>query len=134
MKIYDEGSEPLHELLRAAGSDQGATLLVPDLQRPYVWSPDQVILLVDSLLRGWPFGTLLLWSVKSESLASIPARAFWRVADRTGASDDEQVSRNNPPASFRMVLDGQQRLQSLLIAFYGNGWGFDSSIASGPMF
>lgn len=124
MKIYDEGSEPLHELLRAASSDQGATLLVPDLQRPYVWSPSQVTLLVDSLLRGWPFGTLLLWSVHKDDLAGIPSRPFWRVADRTGAFDDEQVSKSNPPAQFRMVLDGQQRLQSLLLAFGGDKWGF----------
>jgi len=124
MKIYDEGAEPLHELLRAASSDQGATLLVPDLQRPYVWSPSQVTLLVDSLLRGWPFGTLLLWKVLKEDLASIPSRPFWRVADRTGEFDDAQVSKSNPPAEFRMVLDGQQRLQSLLLAFGGDSWGF----------
>ncbi|MBL8614335.1 MAG: DUF262 domain-containing protein [Deltaproteobacteria bacterium] len=124
MKIYDEGTEPLHEILRAAGADQGATLLVPDLQRPYVWSPSQVTLLVDSLLRGWPFGTLLLWKVLKNDLASIPSRPFWRVADRTGEFDDAQVSRSNPPAEFRMVLDGQQRLQSLLLAFGGDGWGF----------
>ncbi|WP_375743665.1 DUF262 domain-containing protein [Corallococcus interemptor] len=124
MKIYDEGSEPLHELLKAASSDQGATLLVPDLQRPYVWTPSQVTLLVDSLLRGWPFGTLLLWKVHKEDLARIPSRPFWRVTDRTGEFDDEQVSKSNPPAEFRMVLDGQQRLQSLLLAFGGDSWGF----------
>ncbi|ATB31096.1 DUF262 domain-containing protein [Melittangium boletus] len=124
MKIYDEGAESLHEILRAASSDQGATLLVPDLQRPYVWSPSQVTLLVDSLLRGWPFGTLLLWSVHKEDLAGIPSRPFWRIADRTDEFDDAQVSKSNPPAQFRMVLDGQQRLQSLLLAFGGDSWGF----------
>jgi len=81
--------------------------MVPDLQRPYVGTPSQVTLLVDSLLRGWPFGTLLLWKVHQDDLAS----PFWRVADRTGEFDDAQVSRSNPPAEFRMVLDGQQRLQ-----------------------
>src|SRR6185503_7847723 len=124
MKIYDDGSEPLHDILKAASSDQGATLLVPDLQRPYVWTPSQVTLLIDSLLRGWPFGTLLLWRVHKEELAGIPSRPFWRVADRTGEFDDAQVSKSNPPAEFRMVLDGQQRLQSLLLAFGGDSWGF----------
>ncbi|MDD9965551.1 MAG: DUF262 domain-containing protein [Myxococcales bacterium] len=124
MKIYDEGSEHLHEILKAASAETGATLLVPDLQRPYVWSPSQVTLLVDSLLRGWPFGTLLLWSVKKEDLATIPSRPFWRIADRTGEFEDAQVGKSNPPAKFRMVLDGQQRLQSLLLAFAGDGWGF----------
>ncbi len=124
MKIYKDGNEPLYELIEAASSDQGATLLVPDLQRPYVWTPSQVTLLVDSLLRGWPFGTLLLWSVHKEELAGIPSRPFWRIADRTGEFDDHQVTKSNPPAQFRMVLDGQQRLQSLLLAFGGDGWGF----------
>lgn len=124
MKIYKDGGEPLHELLKAASSEQGATLLVPDLQRPYVWTPSQVTLLVDSLLRGWPFGTLLLWSVHKEELAGIPSRPFWRTADRTGEFDDQQVGKSNPPAQFRMVLDGQQRLQSLLLAFGGDAWGF----------
>ncbi|MCL2779786.1 MAG: DUF262 domain-containing protein [Polyangiaceae bacterium] len=123
MKIYNEGSEPLHELLKAASSNQGATLLVPDLQRPYVWAPSQVTLLVDSLLRGWPFGTLLLWSVRQEELAGIPSRPFWRVVDHTGEFDDQQTGKSNPPAQFRMVLDGQQRLQSLLLAFGGDAWG-----------
>jgi len=122
MKIYTEGGEPLHEILKASAQD--ATLLVPDLQRPYVWTPGQVTLLVDSLLRGWPFGTLLLWNVRNEELAGIPSRPFWQVADRTGEFDDEQVGKSNPPAQFRMVLDGQQRLQSLLIAFGGDAWGF----------
>lgn len=124
MKIYKDGGEPLHELLKAASSEQGATLLVPDLQRPYVWTPNQVTLLVDSLLRGWPFGTLLLWSVHKEELAGIPSRPFWRIADRTGEFDDQLVGKSNPPAQFRMVLDGQQRLQSLLLAFGGDAWGF----------
>jgi hypothetical protein len=124
MKIYAEGSEPLHEILKSASSEQGATLLVPDLQRPYVWSPSQVTLLVDSLLRGWPFGTLLLWSVHKDELAGIPSRPFWRVVDRTGEFEDQQVGKSNPPAQFRMVLDGQQRLQSLLLAFGGDAWGF----------
>jgi hypothetical protein len=124
MKIYDENAEPLHELLKSASSPEGATLLVPDLQRPYVWTPEQVTLLVDSLLRGWPFGTLLLWKVHKEELGGIPSRPFWRIADRTDEFDDAQVNRSNPPADFRMVLDGQQRLQSLLLAFAGDSWGF----------
>ena len=58
--IYEEKTEGLHQLLDRARADDGATVLIPDLQRPYVWAPNQVSLLVDSLIRGWPFGTLLL--------------------------------------------------------------------------
>ena len=64
--IYVDQHCELSDLLKRASNDLGATLLIPDLQRPYVWTPRQVILLVDSLIRGWPFGTLLLWEVKPD--------------------------------------------------------------------
>lgn len=125
MKVYTEGTEPLQNLLEQASAADGATLLVPDLQRPYVWSPSQVTLLVDSLLRGWPFGTLLLWKVSGGDLARIPSRTFWQVVDRTEErASNAAFAPSNPPGAFRMVLDGQQRLQSLILAFYGDGYGF----------
>ena len=122
--IYDQDSQHLHELLEKASSSAGATVLIPDLQRPYVWSPNQVVLLVDSLIRGWPFGTLLMWKVGKDDLQSIPHRQFWQVVDRTGRDDGSTLTRRDPPASYQMVLDGQQRLQSLLLALGGDGWGF----------
>lgn len=109
--IYEEKTEPLHSLLDRARSDEGATVLIPDLQRPFVWTPNQVSLLMDSLIRGWPFGTLLMWRVGQQDLANIPNRPFWRVVDRTGDADGSGVMKKDPPASFHMVLDGQQRLQ-----------------------
>jgi hypothetical protein len=125
MKVYTEGTEPLQNLLEQASAADGATLLVPDLQRPYVWSPSQVTLLVDSLLRGWPFGTLLLWKVSGGDLARIPSRTFWQVVDRSEErAGNATFAPSNPPGAFRMVLDGQQRLQSLVLAFYADTFGF----------
>jgi 5-methylcytosine-specific restriction endonuclease McrA len=83
-----------------------------------------VIVLVDSLIRGWPFGTLLTWKVKPDDPARELARSFWRVVDRVGEEDGEPISMKHPPAVFQMVLDGQQRIQSLLLALGGDGWGF----------
>lgn len=122
-QIYRDNHATLSALLNEAGSSQGATLLIPDLQRPYVWSPRQVIVLVDSLLRGWPFGSLLLWSVSQDQVAQMPWREFARVIDRVDDASD-RVPPRHQPAAFRMVLDGQQRLQSLLMAFGGDSWGF----------
>lgn len=122
-KIYADADEELHKLLSRASNENGATLLIPDLQRPYVWSPSQVVLLLDSLIRGWPFGTLLLWDVHQDDLSKIPSRPFWRVVDRTNEECGTQVTQQNPPASFHMVLDGQQRIQSLVLALCGDSWG-----------
>ena len=99
-------------------------MLIPDLQRPYVWTPNQVTLLIDSLIRGWPFGTLLLWKVNHQELEGIPFRPFWTVVNRTGNANGAQVTQMNPPAEYHMVLDGQQRVQSLLLALGGDDWGF----------
>jgi len=107
-----------------AGKSEDATLLIPDLQRPYIWEPTQVVVLVDSLIRGWPFGTLLTWKVRHDDPARELARSFWRIVDRTGDGDGDLISMKHPPAAFQMVLDGQQRVQSLLLAFGGDGWGF----------
>jgi hypothetical protein len=122
--IYEEKSEALHQLLDHARSDDGATVLIPDLQRPYVWTPNQVSLLLDSLIRGWPFGTLLMWKVGQGGLQNIPHRQFWRVVERTEGANGSVVARKDPPAAYQMVLDGQQRVQSLLLALGGDGWGF----------
>jgi uncharacterized protein with ParB-like and HNH nuclease domain len=122
-QIYQDDYETLEDLLAFAGSSEGATLLIPDLQRPYVWSPIQVINLVDSLVRGWPFGSLLLWSVSEGDVAKMPSRQFAMQIDRF-EEKDAKVLPKHAPATYRMVLDGQQRVQSLLLAFGGDGWGF----------
>ena len=109
-----------------ANATHNASLVIPDLQRPYIWEPKQVIYLVDSLFRGWPFGTLLLWEVRSDIFSAtegIPFRAFWQVVDRV-AKEGIANSTSAPPTTYQMVLDGQQRIQSILLALGGDQWGF----------
>lgn len=119
-------SHSLAETIKSA-SDSNATYVIPDLQRPFVWTPLQVILLVDSIFKGWPFGTLLLWEVKPECFTEnegIPHRPFWQTVDRTKEDLGTQATTYGMPATYNMVLDGQQRIQSLVIALGGDQWGF----------
>lgn len=123
--IYKADQLQLSELIKSA--TQNATYLIPDLQRPYVWSPRQVILLIDSLFKGWPFGTLLLWEIKSDCYQEnegIPHRPFWQIVDRTKENELSLASKMTQPATYHMVLDGQQRVQSLILALGGDSWGF----------
>ena len=122
---YDSKREPLAEVIKKATIN--ATYVIPDLQRPYVWTPRQVTMLIDSLFRGWPFGSLLLWEVKPDCFQEndgIPHRPFWQVVDRTGNDQGTTTSALGPPATYQMVLDGQQRVQSLILALGGDQWGF----------
>lgn len=123
--IYEAKNEDLYKLLENAIKDNdGATVLIPDLQRPFVWTPSQVTLLLDSLIRGWPFGTLLMWKIGKGQIQHIPHRQFWKIVDRTVGASGMAAIRKDPPADYHMVLDGQQRIQSLLLALGGDGWGF----------
>ena len=107
--------------------DIDSTVVIPDLQRPYIWNPDQVILLIDSIFKKWPFGSLLCWNVKIHQSSSdfIPYRGFWEeVVRNVPFKESKETSVNKESNSFLMILDGQQRMQSLLLALGGNSWGF----------
>jgi uncharacterized protein with ParB-like and HNH nuclease domain len=87
---------------------------LPNIQRPFVWGEDQICRLFDSILREYPISTLLIWKTNS----TIRRRKFidnWkdsiRLIDFYVPSDTKKKC---------LVLDGQQRLQSLFIALHGS--------------
>src|SRR5260370_16387520 len=122
---YDSKREVLSEIIKKATVN--ATYVIPDLQRPFVWTPRQVTLLIDSLFRGWPFGSLLIWEVKPDCFDAnegIPHRPFWQVVDRTVEDAGTTASPLGQPATYHMVLDGQQRIQTLVLPLGGDQCGF----------
>ena len=76
---------------------------LPDLQRPFVWRDSKVRELLDSMLKGFPIGYIMLW----ESPANY---------DRTSHIGDSEKLYKNPDD---LVIDGQQRLTALLAAMEG---------------
>ena len=40
---------------------RSGAVAIPQFQRDYVWTPKQVVDFYDSILNGWPIGSLLLW-------------------------------------------------------------------------
>src|SRR4051812_9473367 len=47
---------------------QSGDLILPAIQREYVWEPEQVVALFDSLMRGYPIGGFLSWKVDPETI------------------------------------------------------------------
>lgn len=87
---------------------------LPNIQRDFVWDEDQIEKLLDSILREYPIGTLLIWKTKS----SIKYRRFISCySDGHNKIDDYETPNTNQKL---LVLDGQQRLQSLYIALKGS--------------
>ena len=38
-------------------------VFLPAIQREFVWKPEQIVRLFDSLLRGYPISTFLFWEL-----------------------------------------------------------------------
>src|SRR6266545_202030 len=87
-------------------------VVLPAIQRDFIWTEPQTAKLLDSIMRGYPLGIVLLW----ETYSDIQYRPF--VSDfRSGTL--HSYSDNRQRRRIRVVLDGQQRLQSLYIALRG---------------
>ena len=87
---------------------------LPNIQRPFVWSEEQICRLFDSIMREYPISTLLIWKTRSE----IRHRKFIDNYRKTCKLSDFYVPENGNKKC--LVLDGQQRLQSLFIGLCGS--------------
>jgi hypothetical protein len=99
---------PLHRLLEEVLSGE---IRIPRFQRPgteVTWKPEQRGELLDSIYRGFPIGTVLLWSTQEQI----------KALDVIGGAAIPAVA--GEPSRQRLVLDGHQRL-STLVTILGPG-------------
>ena len=92
---------------------------IPNIQRGYEWDTDRIIKLFDSVMRGYPIGALMIWNPPTDVLEEIRARKFIDNYDRT-ADYLTDTAHPGSAGSYFLVLDGQQRLQSLFLGFFGS--------------
>src|SRR5438874_8234100 len=78
-------------------------LLLPELQRSYVWKAPQVRDLFDSLYHQYPSGQLLVWETDDLPFS------------RASSIESAAVKQIRP----QLLLDGQQRLTSLAAVMLG---------------
>ena len=118
--IYKTDSMPLSCILENLGSGGEATFLIPDLQRDFVWNPPKIVALLDTLIKGWPFGHIVLANAGPHAKAFSPRQFYKKVfiQKKYNISDNrnEEMSRDADSDKFTLILDGQQRLQSILLA------------------
>ena len=85
---------------------RNGTIKIPQFQRDFVWTKGMSARLLDSIIKGYPIGTFILWSTQ-ERLRSIR---------NLGGTDLPDTPAGN---AVKYVLDGQQRLTSLFVTLNG---------------
>lgn len=105
-------------------------IFLPGLQREFVWSPPQIANLFDSLIRDYPVGILTEWNVRSSNVENFNAYRFlgqyiaskghppYEVSDAGFTRHNDPMPESASPEV--LVIDGQQRLNSLYIGVCGS--------------
>jgi hypothetical protein len=96
--------EPFVEKLR---TDK---FLIPTFQRDFVWEPENVIKLWDSIFRFYPIGSILYWETDSY------LHTHRKLGGFTFPHDEDTVRKFK---EWSYILDGQQRATSLLVSMLG---------------
>jgi len=77
---------------------------IPVFQRGFVWEPDAVAFLMDSIYKGYPIGSLLFWRTKEVLKTERQLGPFG-------------LFKRDPDYPIDYVLDGQQRITSIFGVF-----------------
>jgi hypothetical protein len=94
-------------------------LILPAIQREFVWKPEQICNLFDSLLQGYPFGVFLFWRIQPENRSKYQ---FYDFVTAYHQRDNPHCPplKDLPERELVAVLDGQQRITALNIGLRGS--------------
>ena len=102
------------DIIRQVNGD----IYLPAIQREFVWGTERIERLFDSIMADFPIGSFLFWKLEQKNKNEWPVYEFIREFDAE--------SPHNPAANMAgitkditLVLDGQQRITSLLIGLRG---------------
>lgn len=103
---------------KVLNSIESHELVLPSIQRDYVWDieDNKIGKLLDSILQGYPIGTIIGWEAKGQEKYKWTKHEFISEYNKS-ILQGKKVT--NSPEKVVYIIDGQQRLTSLNIAFYG---------------
>lgn len=96
------------------------TYLLPAIQRKFVWSSDQIEILFDSIMRGYPINSFMFWEVKEDKVKNEFKFYQFLTEYRQFFKEDNPDIDTKGYKEFKAVIDGQQRLTSLYIGLKGS--------------
>ena len=91
---------------------------LPDIQRSFVWKPEQVYALFDSIMRDYPISTFLFWKQDGAFLKKANIKKLEFV--KTSKDQNKENTEISTAKEYFLVLDGQQRLTTFYLVLKGN--------------
>ncbi len=101
--LFDEVRMP--RLSRLLQEIQRGEILIPRTLRPFVWTDEQRLALVDSIYSGYPIGAILVWRTQKHRLTTYETLGPLRLPPEDGGQSTRQY-----------LLDGHQRMATLFAA------------------
>lgn len=93
--------------------------VLPAIQREFVWNPEQICKLFDSLMQGFPVGSFLFWKIEPKTAKTFRFFDFSREYHQRDNPHCPPLGKA-PEGQIAAVLDGQQRLTALNIGLRGS--------------
>ena len=97
-------------------------MLLPDIQREYVWTYQEIEKLFESIVDEYPVGSCIMWKTSRKNLNEEKPNLFFFLRNyEQGKTKNEKAPEVfSDETDYYIVLDGQQRITSLNIALYGS--------------
>lgn len=95
--------------------------VLPSIQRKFVWKAEQIEMLFDSILQGFPMNTFMLWHISVDSPVK-KENKFYGFLDsyrQWYKEENREIHVSALTKDFYAVIDGQQRLNALYIGLTG---------------
>lgn len=100
----------------AVNAIQSNDFLLPAIQRKFVWTSNQICQLFDSILRGYPINSFMMWEITdSEIKKNYKFYEFLTKYCQRFNEENPHIQINASSKNFKAIIDGQQRLTSLYI-------------------
>lgn len=97
-------------------------MLLPDIQREYVWTYPEIEKLFESIVDEYPVGSCIIWKTSRTVLNKEKPNLYFflREFDQGKSKNEKAPEVFSDETDYYIVLDGQQRITSLNIALYGS--------------
>lgn len=97
-------------------------LLLPDIQREYVWDMSDIEKMFESVVDGYPIGSCIFWKTNKKTLNEEQPNTYYFLRDfeKNKSKNTKALDFFSDEGDYYIVLDGQQRVTSLNIALFGS--------------